>query len=437
MFKRLIVLCCAVLAGPGTSYGQELTATSTIPAQLTLSEALRLAEERNPALAAVRAGITMAEGDRLSAGRRPVPAFTFDSIGQYPFKSDPIDSHEYLFRADQEIETRGRRQLRITAAQQGVNTAQAAYDDELRRLQLDVRRAYLQASLAKADRDVAQATLGEIDNLIKLNRARFEQGEVSGSEPRRLQVERLRFVDDVFAADLAFRNARSALLALINAPDLAFEFDPIDPLLMTAPSTGPASSTVTTALADISALRARALANRPTVMAARSEETRAQTETRLQRALRSPNVTVGGGFSHLGGLNVAAFGVTVPLTFLSRNNGAVVRADAEYEQARQRTAATLAVVALDVQQAVNAARVSRARVEYIEREHLTTAREARDIVLASYRLGEIDLIDYLDAQRAFRDTQRTYNRALYDARLSLFELDAAVGTTGAFPFGGQ
>ena len=36
---------------------------------------------------------------------------------------------------------------------------------------------------------------------------------------RRLQVERLRFVEDVFAADLALKNARSALLALLDELD--------------------------------------------------------------------------------------------------------------------------------------------------------------------------------------------------------------------------
>ena len=71
--------------------------------------------------------------------------------------------------------------------------------------------------------------------------------------------------------------------------------------------------------------------------------------------------------------------------------------------------------------------VSRARVEYIEREYLTPSRESRDIVLAAYRLGTADLIDFLDAQRAFRDTLRTYNRALYDQRLGLFQLAAATG----------
>jgi outer membrane protein TolC len=62
---------------------------------------------------------------------------------------------------------------------------------------------------------------------------------------------------------------------------------------------------------------------------------------------------------------------------------------------------------------------------------MTPARESRDIVLAAYRLGTADLIDFLDAQRAFRDTARTYNRALYDQRVSLFQLSAATGVAGS------
>lgn len=433
MVKRIAVLCCAVLLGARPSDGQE----RIVPDALTLAHALTLAIERNPRLGAARAGVSMAEADRVTASRRPTPALTFDSIGDYPFKTgQAIDQHEYLVRVDQEIETAGRRQLRQTAAEQGIGTAQASYADERRRLELDVKRAYLQAVLAKTDREVAQSTLVEIDNLIKLSRARFEQGEISGTEPRRLQVERLRFVDDVFAADLALRNARSTLLTLLHAPDLAQEFDPIDPLLVATPTT-PSPPILAAALADIPALRTRATSSRPEIAAARSEEARTETETRLQRALRSPNLTVGGGYSHLGGLNVVAFGVTVPLSFLSRNTGAISRAEAEHLQATQRTAAVLDEVALDVQRAVNAAQVNRARVEYMAREHVSIAREARDIVLASYRLGETDLIDYLDAQRAFRDTQRTYNRALYEERLSLFELEAAVGTTSAVSLQGK
>ncbi|MGE3513308.1 MAG: TolC family protein, partial [Vicinamibacterales bacterium] len=138
-------------------------------------------------------------------------------------------------------------------------------------------------------------------------------------------------------------------------------------------------------------------------------------------------VRVGAGYSHIAGLNTVAFAVTVPLPIFNRNAGAIVRADAESRLAENERQAAVLNVALDVQQAANAVDVSRARVAAIETQFLVPAREARDIVLASYRLGEANLIDLLDAQRAFRDTQRTYNRALFDQHVSLIALAAAVG----------
>jgi cobalt-zinc-cadmium efflux system outer membrane protein len=180
---------------------------------------------------------------------------------------------------------------------------------------------------------------------------------------------------------------------------------------------------------DPGALRSQALASRPDLAAAQRDVQRADTETRLQRALRTPNVTVGGGYRRDFGANAVVFGVTVPLPVFNRNQGGVARAEAERRQAANRAAVTATAVLLDVQQAINAVDVARARVDYIEREYLTPSRESRDIVLAAYRLGSADLIDFLDAQRAFRDTLRTYNRALYEQRVSLFQLAAATGAS--------
>ena len=121
------------------------------------------------------------------------------------------------------------------------------------------------------------------------------------------------------------------------------------------------------------------------------------------------------------------FAVTVPLQIFNRNQGGVARAEAERRRAAQLAEAASTQVRLDVQQALNAMELNAARVDYIEREYLQNAEQTRQTVLASYRLGAATLIDFLDAQRAFRDTVRTYNRALYEHRLSLFQLAAAVG----------
>lgn len=408
--------------------GQDLV----VPARMTLDEALRLANERNPNLAAARNTVEMAEAQRIDAGLRPNPAVTFESAGYPLFESSRPsfgNNQELTFRFDQEIELAGRRGLRTQAAETGVSAAEAAFQDQKRRLDFEVRRGYFGVVLAKADLEVAKAALDEIDKVISLNRARYEQGEISGGEVRRIQVERLKFVDDQFAAELALRNARSALLALFNAPNLSVEFDVVETL--NVPGTTGAGPAVVAQAIDATALRTQALSLRPDLLAAQQAVQRADTETRLQRALRTPNITLGGGYRRDFGTNAVVFGVTVPLPLSNRNQGGVARAEAERRQAANLATATATGVLLEVQQAVNAVDVSRARVAYIEREYLTPSRESRDIVLASYRLGTADLIDFLDAQRAFRDTLRTYNRALYEQRLGLFQLAAATG--GASP----
>ena len=413
-----------------------VAAQTSIPDRLSLREAVDLAVERNPAMVVARAGVDAAEGDRLAASRRPNPALSVDSAGYPAFESARPGywgNQEFTVRFDQELETSGRRRLRTEVAESGLATAQLGVQDRARQIGLDVRRAYLTAVLAHADRAVAQTSLEEIDRVIVLNRARLEQGEISGAELRRLQVERLRFVEDVFGADLALKNARSTLLALLNAPRLDQPLELTDGLKASA-SEGLAVMSATPAdAAGEPRLLAQALELRPDALAARREQVQAETSTRLQRALRTPNVTVGGGYQNNFGSDGVVFGVTLPLPFFNQNQGGIARADAEKRAADARADATATVVRLDVQRALNAVDTYRARVEYIEREYLKNAQESRDIVLESYRLGVADLIDFLDAQRAFRDTQRTYNRALFDQRVSIFELAAAVGRPDVQP----
>jgi outer membrane protein TolC len=416
----------------GANAGPAQGAEFVLPARLTLDEALRMALERNPSVAAARSGVEVAQAGRLGAGLRPNPAVTFESEG-YPLFESPrphfLDNQELTIRLDQEIELGGRRRLRTEAAEAGVSGAEAALRNERRRLGLDVRRVYFAVVLAKADLDVARAALAEIDRIITLNRARQEQGEISGGEVRRIQVERLRFVDDQFAAELALRNARASLLAFLNAPDLGVEFDVAETLNAADSAAGAAAAAPPPGPLDPAALKAQALAARPDLLAARDEARRAQTDTRLQRALGTPNVTVGGGYMRDFGADGIVFGVTVPLPLSSRNQGGIARADAERRQAEHRAAATATAVLLDVQQAINALEIARARVRYIEREYLAPSRESRDIVMAAYRLGSANLIDFLDAQRSFQDTLRTYNRALYEQRVSAFQLEAATAAS--------
>ncbi len=402
---------------------------TNVPNPLTLDDAIRLAIERNPSVKAARDEVEMLEGDAVTAAKRLNPAVTF-STESYPyFRSNPgpfFSNQEMTARFDYEIETKGRRRLRTDTAYRAVEARQSVYADRVRQLRLEVQRAFYQVVLAKTNLEVARSVLKQTDEVIALNKVRFEQGAISQLELRRVEVERLRFVDDVFRSELALRNAKSTLLALLNADDLSQDIE-VRGIL---PVGAGVSEPWLPPRASLSELERIAIENRPDLRAAIIEERRADTETRLQRAIRSPNVTVGAGYKRNGPDNSLVFGLTVPLRIFNRNEGGILRAAAERKRAAHLAAAVRKRIELDLQKAYNGVEINRRRVEYIETQHLKKAEETNAVTLAAYRLGGATLIDYLDAARRYSDTVRNYNQALYDERISLYELASAIGIGG-------
>jgi cobalt-zinc-cadmium efflux system outer membrane protein len=420
--SRISALCCLVVM---LSASQIQAQESESPSRLTLEDAIRLVIARNPSLAAAKNEVQALEGDTVAASKRLNPAVTMQ-MENYPISANPgpfFSNQEMTLRFDYEIERGERRKLRTEAAQQAADAQKLAYRDRLRLTQLEVERAFSRAILAKSNLDASRSILEQAERMIALNRVRFTQGDISALELNRIEVEKLKFQDDVFQADLMLRNAKSALLALLNAPDLSQDVDVIGALPVSEKASEPGMPP-RVPLAELSRM---ALERRPDLASRLEEKRRADTETTLQRALRSPNITVGGGYKRNYFDNSFVLGMTIPLKVFNRNQGEILRADAEQMRAANLVAAVRKEIELDVQQAYNAVEINRQRVEYIRTQHMQKAEEASRATLASYNLGGATLIDYLDAQRTYRDALRIYNQALFDARISLYELASSMG----------
>lgn len=406
---------------------------AAIPEQLTLADALRIAEAGNAEFRAVRNVVDIARADAREAASRPNPAVEVEGEEYAAFDTHRPsfwDGQALILRFAQELETAGKRGHRIRTADAGVAVARSEIANARRRLHLGVGHVYFDLALAQADRVVATAALEEIEQVIDLTEARFNAGEVAGTELRRLQVERLHFVDQLFTADLAVSNARVALLGLLGAADLQQAVEAADPL-PAPPLLGPGGRVIASAdgvAIAVENLRTDAVAGRPDLRAARHALERADAEIDRQRALRAPNVTASWGYRRDFGHHSMDFAVSIPVPlFGGLNPGGVQRAEAARRRAAALQDAAETVVDVELQQAINAVEISAERVQYIEQEYVRSAEEARDLVRASYELGETALIDFLDAQREYRETQRVRNQALYQLRISLVELAAAVG----------
>lgn len=67
-------------------------------------------------------------------------------------------------------------------------------------------------------------------------------------------------------------------------------------------------------------------------------------------------------------------------------------------------------------------------VQLYQSGYLTEAQADRDIAEYSYQRGAASLIDFLDAERSYRTTQRAYRQALASYLLALEQLREAIGT---------
>jgi len=414
------LLCLVFVLSASRIQAQE----SEIPSRLTLDNAISLAMGRNPALAAAKNEIQAAEGDRVAAGKRPNLALSLQ-IEDYPISAHPgpfFDVQDITTRVDYEIERGGRRRLRTESADQALAAQKLAYLERTRRMRLEVERAFYRTLLAKSNLETSKSILDQVERTISLNRVRFQQGDISALDLNRIEVEKLKFQDDLFQAELALRDAKSFLLALLHAPDLSRDVDVIGTLPVDYQNPEPGLPPQ----APLDELIRIAVTQRPDLAAQLQGKKQADTETLLQRAVRSSNITVGGGYKRSGPDNSFVLGVTIPLKIFNRNEGEIIRAEAEQMRSSNLAAALQKDVQLDVQKAHNAAEINRKRVEYIKTQQLKRVEEVSQVTLESYNLGGSTLIDYLDAQRTYRDALRIYNQALFDERISLYELSSSI-----------
>ncbi|MBS1852831.1 MAG: TolC family protein [Acidobacteria bacterium] len=415
---KQILFMGVVMLWVSVASAQQSTNSQALPERLTMQQAMDLMLKQNLLLLRDQQSPRIAKSDVVQAGLRPNPNFEIASESYPLFESSPgpfFNNQELVVRAGQTIETAGKRGKRIRVAKQELAATESGLQDTVRQLKLELKRRYYVVVLAKAQRDLAGEILKQFDDIIRLNEARYKQGELSGLEINRIRAERLRFYNDLLDAELQLKNAKTDLLEVLGVSDLNTTFD-VTEALAAQPFT-----------ADPLQLQTQAIESRPDLRAERQRLERDRQDLQLQKAERIPNVTPFFGYKRDFGANTAAFGLSIPLPLFNRNQGGIERASAQIQQRQYETSRLSLSVRRDVQAAYQTAQTQSERVRALEQQYVPSARSTREIAQQSYRLGALDLIGFLDAERIYRETLRSYNLALFDYQTSIFQLEAAVG----------
>jgi cobalt-zinc-cadmium efflux system outer membrane protein len=179
-------------------------------------------------------------------------------------------------------------------------------------------------------------------------------------------------------------------------------------------------------------LLARALAQRPDLLAAQAELARTRAELSLAGRGRIPNPTLEGFYeteaeSDRGRDRIVGGGLTLPLPLFNRNQAEIMALAAEEQRARHLLEATRLSVEKEVALGLGAYDAAGRTLDVLEARVLEPARANFSYIETAYHEGKIDLLQLIVLHNDLAQAQLGYLESLENFRDAEASLVAAVG----------
>ena len=420
--RRRAVIAAILAAVPICAWAQ---AVQPIPGQpltrLSMEDAVRLAVARNQTLQAQRLTIEQAKADETTADLKPNINVSFGVAGFTPFTPSSINGDFFANQASYSagvstlFERGGKRGNRLAFAQATTDVTAKTVTDAERQLRFQTAQSFIGVLLAKSTLDLAQQNLKNFSDVVDVNRQRVTAGDLAEADFFKISLQKLQFEQDLSAAEVGLVQARANLRQLVGFETVAEDFDAAGELAY-------ASHPL-----DLEDLKRQALETRPDLQSAQSSVAAAQKSLTLEKSNRARDVTGELDYTHTGPQNV--FGVlgSFDLPIRDRNQGNIAKAEVTVRQATESQLAARYLVLTDVVNAYAGWQTAEKVVKLYESGYLDQAKQSLDISQYVFQRGAGSLLDLLDAERTYRDTQLGYRQALSTYMTSVAQLNQAVG----------
>ncbi len=382
-------------------------------------------ETTNPTLKAAQLNIDESKAAEITAYLRPNPDLTLvmdgtqlaPSMGVYR----PLSGTDYSPSISYLHERNHQRELRLEGARKSTEIATASYLDQERGLVFSLRNAFVNVLQAKAFLDNAKENLTYWDKELGISHTRLSAGDIAQLDLNRLVLQRVQFETDFETATVNLRTAKIQLLMLLNDRTPIEQFD----------VTGPYEFTEN--LMPLEQFHGMALASRPDLKVAIENVELAKNAHQLAVANGGTDPTYSvwytknPSFSNPFDNQTVGFSVSIPLRIFDRNQGEKERTEIDIRRNQRLQDAASAQVFNDVDSAyvtiASAVNLLRAYKE----TYMKLAGDVRDTMTLAYRNGGATLLDYLDAEKSYRDTRLAYLNLIGSYLTAAAQMNQAVG----------
>lgn len=367
-----------------------------------------------PSVQAAAARTEEVHGQLRQAGLGLNPRLFLQSEDWRPW-SDQFDfqtqTEDYAF-VSQTVETDGKRHKRVAAAEARLSEARA--QEQLTRFTIVGRVASAYWNAAVLERLVAllKDDMQAVDEMVRYHKERVDAGAMRGVDLLRMQIERDRIEMTLRSTERDAAQARLELFKQMGRPALEnVELsDPIEAMVAIEPV---AVETV--------------LAKRADLEQARQALAAAQADVKLQKAIGIPDFDLIGGYKRNSGTNTGYGSLQIPLPFRNRNQGEIERAEASVRYAQNMLLALEVQVRAETAQAEENYRREQELVTKLLPDMRANARQNLQLIAEAYRIGGVDLLRYLDAERTEFDAEASALRTYAEYQQAALRLRMSYG----------
>jgi len=382
-------------------------------------------EATNPTLKAARLSVDESRAAQITAYLRPNPDFSLTADGVQiarnqgvwrPF-SGVVETPGLSYLHEREH----KRELRRDSARQSTAVAESTYSDQERALLFSLRGAFVGVLQAKAVLQNARENLDYWDRQLGVNRRRFNAGDLAQVDLNRLELQRVQFEADFETATVNLRTSKIQLLTLLNDRTPIEQFD----------VTGPYD--FSEQLMPHEEFRTIALETRPDLKAAMQNVELAKINHQLAIANGSTDPTISAWFSHNPSFSnpfankTIGGGVSIPIRIFDRNQGEKARTQIDVGRNERLRDGTQASVLSDVDSAYWTLIQALNLLKPYKAKYLPLAEDNRNRISIAFKSGGASLLDFLDAQKAYRDTRLAYLNLIGSYLTAAAQMNMAVG----------
>jgi outer membrane protein, heavy metal efflux system len=404
---QVAVLVGIILNLGGSAWADEL------PSPLRLSDLLDRVRQHSPELREKRA---MA---KAAAARPRMVSQLDDPMLSMEWWQQPIDfaSVPIMLSVRQPLPWPGKLRARNRAAQREAVTALDSVSELQRRLEAEVKRAFLDLALAErylAINDRERVLFGA---MVESTEVKYRVGKAPQAAMLKTQGELLTAENERLDLDRMRDEARARLNALLDRPQ--------DALLPPAALT-PSRISVP---AEPELLHL-AMERRPELRLARDAVAEAEAKLEVARRENNPELAVWAGYMfNIRGVDTFTTGIstTLPIFSARRRGAAVEAAQAEAQARRSALDAAKRRAEMELRTAYLQMVAAQRHAKLHSDKLIPLAELSLQSAQAAYQNDRIDFFSVLDAARMVRDHHRNHERYLVEYERRLADLELAIG----------